>query len=68
MTEFQIAYVTFSNQDNNNFLIANEYQEFLHCFKHITVKSDKGQIRYIDFSQNIERELNFNINFIHNID
>lgn len=71
--EFKFTYyvyifiIPFSNQDDNDFLSENEYQKFLNCFKHITVKSDKGQFQSVDFSQNLERELNFNIYFKQNI-
>ena len=64
--EFRFTYymyifiIPFSNQDNKEFLIKNEYEEFLKCFKKIT---DIGDFQYINFSQNIEIKLNFNINF-----
>ncbi|MDD5125825.1 HNH endonuclease [Methylovulum sp.] len=55
--------VPFSDKDSTDFLSDEDYEVFLNCFKH--VKSTE-KFNYIDLSQNIERELNFNINFEHN--
>ncbi len=64
--EFRFAYhmyifiVPLSNQDKKDFLKDEEYEDYLKCFKQVT---NIGEFNYLDFSQNIERELNFNINF-----
>lgn len=55
-----IFIVPFSNKDSKNFLSKEDYEDFLNCFKHI--KSTE-EFNYLDFSQNIEKELNFNIKF-----
>lgn len=55
-----IFIVPFSDKDSRDFLSKEDYEDFLNCFKH--VKSKEG-FNYIDFSQNVERDLNFNINF-----
>lgn len=64
--EFKFTYymyifiIPLSNQDKKDFLRDEEYQNYLKCFKQVT---NIGEFNYVDFSQNIERELNFNINF-----
>lgn len=55
-----IFIVPYSNKDTKEFLNDEEYDGFLNCFKHIKAK---GDFNYVDFSQNIERELSFKINF-----
>ncbi|PRY66294.1 HNH endonuclease [Vreelandella songnenensis] len=55
-----IFIVPFSDKDSRDFLSEEDYEDFLNCFNH--VKSKEG-FEYIDFSQNVERELSFNINF-----
>jgi len=64
--EFKFTYYVYifiiplSNQDKKDFLEDEEYQTYLKCFKQVT---NIGEFNYVDFSQNIKRELNFNINF-----
>ena len=55
-----IFIVPFSSEDNQDFLFENEYKDFLNCFKHV---KNINKFRYLDFSNNISKELNFNINF-----
>jgi hypothetical protein len=55
-----IFIVPFSSKDTNCFIDDQEYREFLTCFKHIGTKVG---FSFIDFSQNIEREVSFKINF-----
>ncbi|ARP40779.1 HNH endonuclease [Vibrio cholerae] len=66
VVEFRFTYymyifiVPFSSQDKCQFLNESEYEQFLNCFTHIKAK---GDFRFQDFSQNIERELKYTINF-----
>lgn len=55
-----IFIVPFSDCDSKSFINSDEYQDFLNCFLHIR---DTPGISYDDFSQNIERDLSFNISF-----
>ena len=63
--EFRFTYyiyvfiIPLSDKDNSHFLKAEEFEEYLECFQHM--KSTEA-VNYIDFSQNIERKINFNIN------
>lgn len=64
--EFRIALyvyifiVPFSDMDDEDFLGEESYANFLNCFKQINVKQG---FDFADFSQNIERDLNFDIKF-----
>jgi hypothetical protein len=64
--EFKFTYymyifiIPFSKEDEKDFLDENDYSNFLECFQH--VKNIK-KFNYLNFSSNIEKELNFNINF-----
>lgn len=58
-----IFIVPLSTNDSRNFLNDDEYDEFLNCFLH--VRNTNG-FNFKDFSQNIERELNFKISFEQN--
>tara|TARA_R110001606_G_scaffold342220_1_gene490643 strand:- start:43 stop:1362 length:1320 start_codon:yes stop_codon:yes gene_type:complete len=66
VVEFRFTYymyvfiLPFSSKDKCQFLNKSEYEEFLNCFSHIRAKRD---FRFLDFSQNIERELKYTINF-----
>lgn len=55
-----IFIVPFCNNDKNEFISEDEYDVFLDCFKHVKMKQG---FSFVDFSQNIDRELNFNIKF-----
>ena len=55
-----IFIVPFASKDSKSFLSDAEYSQFLDCFQHIKLK---GNFEYLDFSQNIIRELTFKINF-----
>lgn len=55
-----IFIVPFCSKDTNCFLNDEEYGDFLNCFKHI---KEKSGFNFVDFSQNIERKLNFTVNF-----
>ena len=63
--EFKFAYyvyifiVPFSEKDENSFLMDIEYQEFLDCFRQI---GSINTFKFIDFSQNLERNWDFIIN------
>lgn len=67
--EFRFAFymyifiVPFAGKDSKAFLSEEEYTNFLNCFQHIKAK---GNFEYLEFSQNIVRELTFNINFQQN--
>lgn len=52
--------VPFSDKDSKKFLSDTDYKIFLDCFKNI---ESKKEFSYLDFSQNSERKLCFNINF-----
>lgn len=64
--EFRFTYymyvfiVPFSSQDKKEFLKDEEYDNYLKCFKQVT---NIGEFNYVDFSENEEKDLNFNINF-----
>lgn len=64
--EFRFTYYMYvfivpsSSQDKKEFLKNEEYDNYLKCFKHVT---NIGEFNYLDFSENEERDLNFNINF-----
>jgi hypothetical protein len=64
--EFRFTYymyvfiVPLSNQDKKDFLIDKDYKNYLKCFKQVT---SIGEFNYVDFSENVEKDLNFNINF-----
>ncbi|MDY7220280.1 hypothetical protein TOI97_11975 [Denitrificimonas sp. JX-1] len=66
VVEFRFTYymyifiVPFSSKDKVNFLDESEYQTFLNSFNHIRAK---GDFSFVDFSENIERELKYTINF-----
>lgn len=66
VVEFRFTYymyifiVPFSSKDKVNFLDESEYQAFLNCFNHIRAK---GDFSFVDFSENIEKELKYIINF-----
>lgn len=55
-----IFIVPFSDMDDDDFLSEESYASFLSCFKQIDVKQGFG---FTDFSQNIERDLHFDIKF-----
>lgn len=54
-----IFIVPLSSKDTHCFIDDQEYRDFLNCFKHVC--SNNG-FSFIDFSENIEREINFKIN------
>lgn len=66
VVEFRFTYymyifiIPLSSKDKCHFLNESEYEQFLNCFSHIRAK---GDFRFLDFSQNIERELKYTINF-----
>lgn len=66
VVEFRFTYymyifvVPFSSKDKVSFLDESEYQTFLNCFNHIQAK---GDFSFVDFSENIEKELKYTINF-----
>lgn len=55
-----IFIVPFSDKDSYEFINDTEYEEFLSCFEYIRRAND---FAYVDFSEDIDRELSFNINF-----
>lgn len=55
-----IFIVPMSSNDKKYFTTKDEYEKFLNCFKNIA--STDG-FSYVDFSQNIEKKLVFNIKF-----
>lgn len=55
-----IFIVPMSSKDNKDFTSKNEYETFLNCFKNIATTDG---FNYVDFSQNTERKLVFNIKF-----
>ena len=66
VVEFRFTYymyifiVPFSSKDKFRFLSESEYQMFLDCFNHIRAK---GDFSFVDFSENLEKELRYTINF-----
>lgn len=69
VVEFRFTYymyifiIPFSSKDTCQFLNEAEYLNFLNCYSHIQAKRE---FRFLDFSENIERELNYSINFEQN--
>lgn len=55
-----IFIVPFSDKDDDDFLSEESYANFLSCFKQINVNYG---FKFADFSQNIQRDLNFDIKF-----